>query len=490
MTISFPSTPSNLRVPFVAAEFDSSRAQQGPALLAFRALLIGQKTSAGTAAPNSLQKVTTPDQVATLAGRGSLLHRMALAYFANNRSTETWLGVLADNAAGVAASGTVTVTGPATAAGTINLYLGGQPVQVAVASGDVQNTIATNLAAAINANADLPVTATATTNVVTLTHRHKGEVGNDFDIRVNYQDGEKTPAGLTIAIVAMANGTTNPVLTTLIAALGDTWFNIWANPYKDAISLAAIETELASRMGPLRMIDGLAIGSAAGTQATLGTLGLSRNSPSSCIAAQAGKNPLTPPSEFAAAVAGVVAYYGVQDPARPFQTLPIAGVRAPAEADLFTLQERNLNLYDGIATTRVVAGGQVQIDRLITTSQTNAAGSADTAYLDATTLLTLMYLRFSFRARILSRFPRHKIANDGTRFGPGQAVITPKIAKAEAVAWFRQMEELGLVENYDQFARDLVVERNAQDPNRLDFLLPPDIVNQLVVGAVNIQFRL
>jgi hypothetical protein len=39
------------------------------------------------------------------------------------------------------------------------------------------------------------------------------------------------------------------------------------------------------------------------------------------------------------------------------------------------------------------------------------------------------------------------------------------------------MEELGLVENFDQFKTDLVVERNASDPNRLDFLLPPDIIN-------------
>ncbi len=35
--------PSGLRVPFNAVEFDNSQAQQGPALLAYRALLIGQK---------------------------------------------------------------------------------------------------------------------------------------------------------------------------------------------------------------------------------------------------------------------------------------------------------------------------------------------------------------------------------------------------------------------------------------------------------------
>jgi hypothetical protein len=46
--------------------------------------------------------------------------------------------------------------------------------------------------------------------------------------------------------------------------------------------------------------------------------------------------------EFAAAVAAVAAYYAQIDPARPFQTLPLVGVLPPAQADQFTLAERNL----------------------------------------------------------------------------------------------------------------------------------------------------
>jgi len=490
MSISFQSVPTNIRIPFVAVEFNSTKAQQGPALLPYRVLIIGQRRSTGTAVANTLAKVSSVDQVATLAGRGSMLHRQALAYFANNAFTETWIGVLDDQAAGVAATGTFTITGTATAAGTLSLYVGGVYVPVGVASGDAQNAIATNIAAAINALADLPVTASAATNVVTITHRHKGAVGNEVDLRVNYQDGQALPAGVTVAVVAMASGATNPVLTTLIAALGDTWFHIWAHPYTDATSLTAIETELNSRFGPMRQIDGVAITSAAGTQATLGTLGLGRNNSHSCIVAQPGKNPITPPSEFAAAVAGVVAYYSNIDPARPLQTLPVSWALPPAQLDHFTKTERNLNLYDGIGTTRVDSGGNVQLERVVTTYQTNAAGGADTAYLDLTTMLTLLYLRYAFRNQILTRYPRHKLADDGTRFGPGQAVITPKVGKAEAIAWFSQMEELGLVENLDQFKTDLVVSRNASDPNRLDFLLPPNLINQLVVGAASIMFRL
>ena len=83
-----------------------------------------------------------------------------------------------------------------------------------------------------------------------------------------------------------------------------------------------------------------------------------------------------------------------------------------------------------------------------------------------------------------------RITGNGTRYGIGQAVVTPNVMKAEAIAKFREWEELGLVENIDDFKANLIAERNASDPNRLDVLLPPDLVNQLRIVANKIQFRL
>lgn len=490
MTISFNEVPSNSRVPFVAVEINNSNAQQGPALLAYRVLLIGQKTSGGAATADTLQRVTTADAVATAAGRGSLLHRMALAYFANNSSTETWIGVLADDGSGVAATGTLTFTGPATADGTLALYVAGVRVPVGVTSGMTATQVATAVVAAVTANTNLPVTAAASTGVVTVTAKNKGTAGNDIDLRLNYQDSESTPAGLAVAVVDMASGATNPNLANLIAALGDQWFQVVAHPYTDSASLTAIEAEMASRYSASKMIDGMAVTSAVGTQAQLSTLGSGRNSPHSQIVAQPGDNPPAHPAEYAAAVAGVVAYYAQIDPARPFQTLAVKGLLPPAEADLFTRDERNLLLFDGISTTVLGAGGVVQLERMVTTYQTNASGQDDTSYLSAETMFTLLYLRYSFRAQWTSRYPRHKLANDGTRVGAGQAVVTPSIGKAEALSWFQNMEELGLVEDFPAFKAGLVVERNGSNPNRLDFLLPPNLINQLVGVGASLQFVL
>lgn len=488
--VSFAQVPSNLRVPFAAVEYNSSQATQGPSLLAYKAILIGQKLSAGTAAADSVVRVFNIGDVIAAAGRGSMLHRQAIGWFASNKSTELWLGVLSDNGAGTAATGSIAVTGPATAAGTIALYFGGVRITVGVNSGDAATAIATNITAAITAAADLPITAVTVSAASNLTFRHKGTVGNAYDVRHSFNAGEALPAGVGLTITALSGGATNPTLTNLIAAMADLWPQIWSHPYTDSTSLTAIETELAARLGPMRSQDGVAITSASGTLSTLTTLGLTRNSPSSVIVAQTGASPLTPPMEFAAEVAALVAFYGAQDPARPFQTLAMSNAIACAETDRFDGTERNSLLFDGVATTKRATGGVVQLDRIITTYQTNPSGQADTAYLDVTTMLTLLYLRFDFRARMTTKYPRHKLADDATRFASGQAVMTPALGRAEALTWFRDAEALGLVENFDAFKANLEVVRNATDRNRLDFLLPPDLINQLIVTAAQIQFRL
>ena len=312
------------------------------------------------------------------------------------------------------------------------------------------------------------MTAGVSSSTVTITFRHKGLVGNSYDVRYNFNDGDALPAGVTLTITALGGvvaGTTAPSLTNLIAALATLWVQIWAHPYTDATSLTAIETELAARSGPMRQQQALAITSAAGSFSTLTTLGTGRNSQNSCIVAQTGQVPLTPPMEFAAEVAALVAFYGAQDPARPFQTLALTNAIAGNETDQWSPDERNLFLFAGIATTKWVVGGGVQLERIITTYETSPSGAADTAYLDATTMLTLLYLRYSFVVRWQTKYPRHKLANDGTFFGSGQAVMTPKLGKAEAVTWFEDMIELALVQNLDAVqARTSSCARSTSDP--------------------------
>jgi phage tail sheath gpL-like len=81
------------------------------------------------------------------------------------------------------------------------------------------------------------------------------------------------------------------------------------------------------------------------------------------------------------------------------------------------------------------------------------------------------------------------VADDGTQFGPGKAIVTPSMVKAEAVSAFRAWEKEGIVEGFEQFIDALIVERNALNPKRIDVLLPPDLTNALETMAVKTQYR-
>lgn len=487
MTISFNEIPQPFFVPSILVEFDPSRASSGPALEEFTALIIAQKLSGGSATANAVVQVPNEDEADALFGAGSMAARMVKAFRKRNAFTDLHVIPVADDAGGTAATGSVAFSGTATAPGTVTLYIAGTRITAAVAVGDAAATVAAAVHAAIAATSGLPLTSAVSTATVNLTARHKGLNGNAIDVRLNYQPTEKLPAGITATVTAMASGATNPALTNAIAAMADTPYKIIAFPYTDATSLAAIEAELAARWGPVRAIEGVAFTAQVNTVGNLQTLGDSRNS---AFVSILGLEPFPGvPEERAAAVAAQVALKGQADPARPFQTLDIDGL-APALADRFTLAERNLLLSDGISTMRVAPGDQVQIERLCTTRTKNAQGSPDLSLYDVNTVLTLGYLRFSWRARLSSRFPRHKLAAKLSAADVNQAVLTPTIAKAEAAAWYQQLQdELVLVEDLKGFLADSVFEINASDPNQLDMLLAPRLVNQFRVAATQIQFR-
>lgn len=483
------SIPTNLRAPIFATEFDSSRAFQGPALLEYQALIIGGKTAGGSVAQLTLKRATSADEVAGFFGPGSQLHNMAERWFQNNRTTKTFFVALDDAGAGVAATGTVTFVGTATAAGVVYLYIAGRRVVVGIIATDNAATIAGKVVTAVNAITSLPVTAANLSGgVVTFTAKNKGLPGNDIDIRCNYNEGEELPAGVSISKSPMTGGATNPSIADVIAIIGDEWYHIWIGPYTDATNLTAIEDELSDRFGPLRQIDAVYLSSKDDTLGNLSTFGTGRNSPH--VSVSEAHDVISTPYEQAAAIAGLAAQEGAIDPARPFQTLELKGIVPAPVTERFTYIERNSLLFDGIATVKVDQAGKVRIERCIMMYQKNEAGAPSIAYLDLNTLLTLMYIRYDWNASIATKYPRAKLADDGVRVGPGQQIMTPKLGKAEALAKFRQWEELGLVENFDQFKNDLVCVRSSTDPNRLEWILPPDLVNQFRVGASTIQFLL
>lgn len=486
--IAFNTIPLDIRTPGSFVEFDTTRAGRGLPTNPHKVLVIGQKLTAGSAAANVPVRIYTADEAIAAFGRGSMLARQFLALKTADPLSETWALPLADLAGGVAATGTIVYAGTATTAGVLTLYIAGQKLSIAVTVGMTAAQLATAVNTAIAAALDLPVSASVASATITLTARHKGDNGNYIDLRHVNQVGEAIPAGLTATVTAMATGAGNPDVSAVFTAIGDNPFTAYIHPYTDTANLTAIETALAARWGAMKMLDGIAYTASVRTLGLQSSLGGARNSAFSSIIGY--KSSPTPPWEWAAAYGAVVGYQGSLDPARPFQTLALPGVLAPAITDVWTRDERDSLLRDGISTYVVDSGGSVLIDRAITTYQLNAQGFDSIAWLDVNTPLTLAYLRYSLRARVATKYPRHKLASDGTYVAPGQPIVTPRTLRSELIAWFGDLMDAGLVEDIEQFKAYLVVERDANDPNRANAIIPPNLVNQFRVFAAQIQYLL
>lgn len=492
MTIPFQNIPANLRIPLFYAEVDNSQANTGTQ--SQRALIIGQITSAGLATPNVPILSQGVGDAAVQGGPGSMLHLMTQMYRGNDDFGELWYLPLADDAAAVAAAGTLTITAAPTTTGTLSLYIGGVRVQIPALAGQTTAQLATAAVAAINATPNLPVLAAAATNVVTLTAINKGPGGNEIDLRLNYlgtAGGESMPVGMTTTLVAMTGGATAPSLTTALQNLQDKAFDFIVLPYTDTTSLDALKAFLNDKTGRWSWASQIYGHVFAGNRGTLGSLTTFGNGRNDQHASVMGFNDSpTPAWLWASAFAGQVAVSARADPARPVQTLPLLGVLAPPLQSRFVLGDRNTLLYDGISTFTVADDGTVAIENAITTYQKNAYGQPDNSYLEVETLFTLMFVLRFLKARITSKFPRMKLAADGTRFAPGSAIVTPSIIRADQIAAYQELEFQGLVQRSDLFAQALIVEQNAQNPNRIDALWPGTLIAQLRIFALLAQFRL
>ncbi|UGA37586.1 hypothetical protein JOS77_27045 [Chromobacterium haemolyticum] len=211
--ITFMSIPVGVRTGGVYVEIDHTKATRGLPQMERKLLVLGQRLPAGKTASLVPSRILNADDAATQYGRGSMLHAMARGLDAvKNRYglIDVYAVALDDLPAGVAASGAITLTGTVTKPGVLTAWIGGERVRAAASIGDTNAVLAAKLADAINANADLPVTASAAAGVVTVTCRHKGDAGNGMELAVAYYDEDALPEGITAFCANLAGGAGNP----------------------------------------------------------------------------------------------------------------------------------------------------------------------------------------------------------------------------------------------------------------------------------------
>lgn len=495
MTVSFNTIPSSgLMVPLFYAEMDNSQANTATGSLP--TVIFGHALADSAIPLNEMILVTSVSDLRQQAGAGSQLARMAAAYRKVDMGGQLW-AIAIPEPGGTEATGTIAAGGQVISAGVISLYIGTTRVQTVVAVGDTVTKIGTNMVSAINAITDLPVTAADAeppSGTITLTAKHPGLCGNEIPVSVNYYGsagGEILPNGVTITITAMSGGAGAPDFNDAVASLGDEDADFIAFPYNDSASLDAIGLAMndsTGRWAPGRQSYGHVYSAKMSDLATLQAFGTTRNDQHVTVN---GIELVTQTcaDEWAAAETARNAVFIRADPARPTQTGQLDGCLPAPVGKRFQKTQRNTLLNSGIATS-YAQGSNAFIERAVTTYQKNKYGEKDNSYLDSETLHTSAYVLRALETCVTSKYGRHKLANDGTRYGPGQAIVTPSVIKAEMCSQYQIMEEAGIVENFDLFKKYLVVERDANDPNRVNVLFPPDYINQLRVFALVNQFRL
>jgi phage tail sheath gpL-like len=152
--ISFNQIPTNWREPGWLAEVDNTGANTG-ASGGNRTIIIGQRLPTGLVAAEATSALMRSEQqVKDAFGKGSMLHRQIRGFLYGNKTSELYAIAVDDLPAGVRATGSIAITGPATGSGTLHLYLGASlPAghrAVGITNEDTAAEIATAIKEAIN----------------------------------------------------------------------------------------------------------------------------------------------------------------------------------------------------------------------------------------------------------------------------------------------------------------------------------------------------
>lgn len=370
------SYPTDKRRPGAGVEFDLTSNSQSLAPVARAVLVIGIAKGGTQSALKPLQVFSDRDAEDAF-GAGLEVTLMARKALETGRllgaAPQVWAIGLDESAGGTAATSTITITGPATAAGDVVVRIAGRTARAAVAIGDTATTIAAALKLAIDRlGAQLPVTAGVALGVITLTARAKGVWGNEAQLAK-----VQAPAGVGVALVQPTNGAgVVSIVSALDAALTRDYFSIAIGNHvaQDITDWAAhAATAWATMTKRFRYLF-------VGERGSLGTAqGLSAAANSNRVIVVSCPSTPSPSYELAASVAGASQVH--ENPAynRNGLVLPLY----PPDIDLVLIDSQIESALGSGCTplTPDTTGQYLKIERLVTT-QTTVSGAPFEGLLD------------------------------------------------------------------------------------------------------------
>ena len=471
IAMNFASIPSGIRKPGDYLEFNTSNAINGLPADVQNVLIVGQMLATGSVAPNTLQNIYSTSQAAVFFGAGSIAHLMCVAALTANNLINLQAIALAD-----AASGAIKTIFSASLAGTsagqagnYTINIGSQSAVVTVNQGDTPTIIAANMAAQLALMPNLPVTATASAGVITLTAKNAGTLGNQLVLSSSLLNGIMPITGVTSTLAAVTSGMTDPAISTALTTVFSSGVDVVITAWNDQANLTALDNWLAQVSSAIEKRGAIGVTACNGSLSSATTLAATQNNGRLTQALLRGA--LNQSYEIAAAYGAELALN--TDPAMPYNDLPLIGIVAPPQNQWLSRTEQEICLANGVTPLQVGPGQVVQIVRAISTYTLNSAGIPDVSLLDITTIRTLDYVRQAIDIRYRLRFSQCKLIDN----------ITPGLVRSEILDVLYELEALQIVQNVTANAPQLIIQPNLTDPTRLDAQIPANIVTGLQIFA-------
>jgi len=483
-----------------------------------RDLIVGQLGSAGNATAGALSvdaQSMTEAELRTAFGTGDLYHSILSFRGGNGGYSPLDILPFAPEGGEAAATSIITITGPATADGVLQIQVvdGSRfSVSVAITNLDTATQIGNAIATALNGLSNAPFTAINALGTVTITASDIGAVANDYSIATS-----GGAAGVTVALTNWTGGGANPAITSLLDAISGRRYTgvLWPEYLQAEISTITDELDARFNSGSL-ILDGVAFHGRSETFANARAAVSTLNSQSLVVGGSnvvAGNaailqpaswvmayfqgvrarrlTPNAPISDFIVATnAPLDASGGPSLASLPYFNTPLGQVPVTLPANQFTSQEQGTLEDDGYTTYGVNTSGNNMIMGAVTTTwTTDAAGNANDSFHYLNYVDTGSACREIIQRTLSATYAQSRLTEGD--LVPGRSIANAESIKSELLNIYRNLAELALTQSgrpaESEFSSNTVVTVNLA-ARTATITGPLPIVTQL--GRINYPLEL
>lgn len=501
-TIPLVGLASNDPVPgnYVAVNFAQGPASSGQTN--YSVIMLANRLSTGSGqddgyvyGPDTQVQMSSEQDMINLSGVGSEAHRMWRRFNKVNKSSSLYV-IFVKESTGNQATGAITPSVTATGPGTLRIIIDDTVIDTGIASGDTAATVGANAVININANINLPVTASGT-SVITITAKQRGLRGNF--IRYSAQILPATGVGTTVTPVnrtLMSGGTVADSNVNALATIANTRYYYQVSAAEDATQVGNLSTQLNSNAAPIVGLRCRGVAGSVDTVANATTVATGLNQARGELVWQ--QNSDWTPAELAANAAAVYSlfetslgddhslnydYFGSDAVTSQFWFVP-----APLDGTVPSRSQVKSALLNGITPISVSRPGVSTLVKRITTRSLSGS-QPDYRIRDAHKVTISDVYADDLLAKAQLQFSGKSIGDDPAQgqLPPAPSVVTPRQFLAMINQLTVEYLNRGLLQNADQIVAATQVIREASPRTRFSARVPLQTIDILDQTATNVD---